>query len=119
MIHRNRDLAVIDQKARALFERLEDFRMGQANTMLVALFPVEVEAELLTDFQLIWPVFKFTAAQLWSLQIGKNGNRTSCFTLDLADDFVTLGDITMAPMAHVQAKDICTGIEKGANGFVV
>ena len=87
--------------------------------MLVALFPIEIKAELLPNFQLIGAIFKLTTPQLWSLKICENSNRTACFALDLANDFVTLGDITMASMAHIQAEDIGTSIEQCANGFVV
>src|SRR5690606_8182236 len=106
------NLAIIDQKLRARFERSKNLGMRQLDAPRIAQGGIKVKAEPVVRFQLVPAIGKRPDAQFRPLTTGRDRTRTSGFRLDLANRGVASAVIVMAAMAHVQTKDIRTGVEQ-------
>ena len=113
------DLAVVDEQRRSGLERLEDLAVRQRRAGRVAGRGVEVEAEGLALGEILRAIGEHPAAQFRALQVGEDGDGTAGIGLDLADRRVTLRDIGMPPVAHVEPKHVGTGLEERADRVVV
>src|SRR6056297_2135349 len=113
------DLAVVDQKVGSRFQRCEDLGVGQADAACVTLGLVKIEPERRALDQFFLTVRECPDAQFRPLKVGQNGDRAVQILFDLANDAVTLGDLAMFAMAHVEAKDIRSGLVQGADRVVI
>ena len=113
------DLAIIDQQRGSGFQGRENLGVRQVHARDRARGRVKVHPERRTIDQFRRPVGKNPDAQLWTLQIGQNGDWASCVRLDLADDHMARADVVMRAMAHVQAEHICTRLKQRADGCIV
>ncbi len=78
---------------------------------------VKIETENATLVQHLVAVLENTTAQLGSLQIRQNRNRSAHFFLDTADHCMAFTNIGMRAVAHVQAEHIGPGNEQILNHF--
>ena len=85
--------------------------MRQLNTLGIARCAVQVETELLTFLKFNFVVLENANAQLWPLQVGKNSYWSANLRFDFSDDTVTLSNLRMASVTHVQPKYVGSGIE--------
>ena len=86
--------------------------MRQLNTALIARRRIAVERKVpaMPDHRLA--VLKGANAQLWALQIGKNGDGPVELFLHRADCLDRGGVIGMIAMAHIDAECVCACLEQ-------
>ena len=108
--HPQPDFPVIDQQLCAGFQHLKNLGVGQAHAGGIALGLIQIKPERRAFDQFLFAIGKGADTQLRALKIRQNTDCRIQLTLDLADDLVTLADLIMAAMAHIQAEHICPGL---------
>jgi hypothetical protein len=108
-------LAVIDQQARAGFERGDDLRVRQLDARRIARRGIAVEDEALVLFEHRRRCGELADAQLRPLQVGEDRGRPPQFLFEPADrrDVGTMHG--MVPVAHVDAECIDPGEKQRAD----
>ncbi len=106
------ELAVIDQQAMAGLDRFENFRMRQEDARVVAGRILIVERKRLAGLEIDLALGKLADAQLGTLQVSENADRTTTAAFDGANALDQRAHQIMAGMAHVDAEQVCPGLMK-------
>ena len=109
--------AIVEKKLNAGRERLKDFRMGQADPLLVAGTTVNVKPEQRTLLQGDASSGESTKPEFRPLQIQHHTDGSSNVALDGADDIEALLVVCVRAVAEVQAKNICSSLVQTPNDF--
>ena len=117
--HPKPHLAVVDQQAGVLFDRLEQLGMGQFGPGLVAQPLVAVEDEHMAGGQFGGATVKLSNAQLGSLQVEQDRRRPMEFLLQRANVIDQFRLLLLVAVAHVDAKGVRAGEHQLANGLGV
>ena len=100
------DFPVVDQQALPFLHHRKQLGVGQFDAGLVAGRRIAVEGEVsrVPDNRL--PVLKRAHAQLWPLEVGKNGDRPTGNLLEIPDGPDRRRVVLVRAVAHVHAEGI-------------
>ena len=88
----------------------QNFRMRKIDARVVAGLVLVVERKGLADLELFRAVLELADAQLGSLQVAQNADRTARALLDRADALDQRAHELVARMAHIDTEKVRTGL---------
>ncbi len=108
-------LAVVEQQLGPGAQRFEYLRMREGRAVLVPGPSVEVESETLPGAQFDRTRSKGAEPQLRPLQIGQDADRPPGRAFDVPDGFEPRAMFGMSSVTEIEAEDVDSGLEQGAD----
>jgi hypothetical protein len=117
MFHDEAQAAVVEQEFRSGLQDREDFRMRQVGAPRTARQRIEIEPKRLIRLEQHGPIGETSHAQLRTLQIRKDADRSAGLAFQLAQNRESCAMIIGAAMAEVQAEHVDAGEKQALSDF--